>query len=855
MLAVLAVALLVQVSQDAKGNRPDPTGSPSTRTSRVPTASAVRASPAPVIDGLDSDPVWASAPVISDFLEFEPNEGKEPRFRTEARVSYDSRNFYVFVRMYDAEPHKILKLLARRDVRTPSDQIKIMVDSYHDRRSGYEFAVNPAGVKRDYAIYNDGEEDGTWDAVWDAATTVDSLGWTAEFRIPLSQIRYPKAETHTFGLGIWRDIDRYKERTSWPLYRRNQAGLSSQLGEVNGILGLSSPRRLELTPYVVTKNVTLPRGDGFYHPQRLSGGLDFKYGLSSNLTVDGTVNPDFGQVEADPAVLNLSAFETFFQERRPFFMEGAGLLSFSMNCYAVNDCGSENLFYSRRIGRSPQLSGRYGDASSATGTTILGAAKVTGRTPGGLAIGMIEAITGRETGTEDRTIEPRSSFSVVRATQDFRGGETGIGMIATLVSRDQDDWTRNHLRSTAMVGGVDFRHRFLNSRFEIRGRLVGSRVTGSAGAIDATQTGSVHYFQRSDDNLAYDPTRTSLSGHAAQVQFAKVGGGILMFETSYQRVSPGFEANDLGFLRRADWQSWATWATLRFNKPGPFFRRLFWNFNEWNDWTAEGLPLQRAVNSNVHFELPNSFWMHAGGTWGGLGKTYCDRCSRGGPAVRVDQFVSPWFGVEGDSRWRVAPGVWLNYYRADGGRTESFNLSPWMNIRVSSRLSSSLGFNYTWNRDDRQWLGNITDQSQVTHYTFAHLVQRTASLSVRANYTASPTLSFQLYGEPFVSKGQYSNVRELADPRAARYEDRFQTYGDGSPPEGSEGFNFKQFRSNAVLRWEYRPGSALFLVWQHGRQDSEAAFGNRGLFGDFGRLFDARADNTFLVKFSYWIDR
>jgi len=610
-----------------------------------------------------------------------------------------------------------------------------------------------------------------------------------------------------------------------------------------------------LTPYAVTKNVTLPRGDDFYHPQRLSGGLDFKYGLSSNLTVDGTVNPDFGQVEADPAVLNLSAFETFFQERRPFFMEGAGLLSFHMNCYGRHGCGSENLFYSRRIGRSPQLSGRYGDAASATGTTILGAAKVTGRTPGGLAIGMIEAVTSRETGTEDRTIEPLASYSVLRATQDLRGGETGFGIIGTLVNRSQDEWTRDHLRSTAVVGGLDFRHRFLKSRFEARGRMVGSRVSGSEAAIAATQTSSVHFFQRPDDDLSYDPARTSLAGHAGQLQFAKVGGGILLFETSYQRVSPGFEANDLGFLRRADWQSWATWATLRFNQPGPFFRRLFWSFTEWNDWTSGGLPLERAVNTGVSLELPNSAWVHAGGTWGGLGGVYCDHCARGGPALRTDQTLSSFIAVEGDARLRAVPGAWLGYGRADGGRTESFNLGPSMEFRVSSRFTSSLGFSYGWNRDDRQWFGNLTGQAGTIHYTFAHLVQRTASLSARMNFTATPTLTVQVYAEPFVSKGRYSDVRELADPRAPEYSDRFRTYGNGTPPQGSEGFNFKQFRSNAVLRWEYRPGSALFLVWQHGRQDSEPRYGTRSLWGDVGHLFGAPADNTFLVKFSYWIDR
>jgi hypothetical protein len=818
------------------------------------TAIAAKAVRAPVIDGKDDDEVWRDAPKINAFQEFDPNPGKAPRFATEVRVAYDARNFYVFIRAFDPEPKRILKLLARRDIRTASDQLKIIVDSYHDRRSGYEFAVNPAGVKRDYAISNDGNEDDAWDGVWEAGTQVDSLGWTAEFRIPLSQMRYAQAESNTFGFAVWRDIDRYKERVSWPLYENNKAGLSSQLGEVHGLRGLAAPRRLEIAPYAVTKNITVPKpGNRFDHPQKYTGGLDFKYGLSSNLTIDGTVNPDFGQVESDPAVLNLGAFETFFQERRPFFIEGAGLLSYSINCYAVNDCGSENLFYSRRIGRAPQLAGP--DDAANTGTNILGAAKLTGRTTKGLSIGLLDAYTGREEGALNNTIEPRTNYAVVRANQDLRGGQTSIGFIGTSVDRSLDPFTRADLRSSAMVGGLDFRHRFSRSRYEVNARIAGSRVTGSAEAIDATQRSSVHYFQRPDGELDYDPTRTSLGGSSSQLKFGKVGGGQIRFETSYQRVSAGFEANDLGFLRRADWQDQATWATLQFNKPGPFFRRLFWNFNEWNDWTIKGLPLEHAVNSNVHFELPNSFFIHMGGTLGGLGTVYCDRCARGGPALRTSQYLAPWLGIQGDTRWVAVPSIWFNWWKADGGRTHSFNVNPTMAFRIFTGWTATLGMNYSWNTDDRQPFGNFTDLSALTHYTFAHLVQRTASVQARANFTASPTLTFQAYVEPFISKGTYSRVRELDDPRADSYDARLKAY-TGPEAASPGGFNFKQFRSNVVLRWEYRPGSALFLVWQQGRQDFENGQGNRSFRQDLSWLFDqAHPDNTFLVKISYWLDR
>ncbi|MEP7066830.1 MAG: DUF5916 domain-containing protein, partial [Gemmatimonadota bacterium] len=369
------------------------------------TATATRALRKPVIDGRDDDEVWRSAQPITGFRQFSPVANGEVRFRTEAKVAYDDQNFYVFIRMFDPHPDSILRLLGRRDVRVASDQIKIIVDSYHDRRTGYEFAVNPAGVKRDYAVYSDISEDGSWDGVWEAGTTIDSLGWTAEFRIPLSQLRYADSKTHTFGFGIWRDIDRYKERDSWPEYRQSDSRLMSQLGSVEKIDGIPSPHRLEVAPYVVAKNVSEDPFSGNARNQKFSAGANVKYGLTSNLTLDASVNPDFGQVESDPSVLNLSAFETFFAEQRPFFLEGTGIYSFQVNCNQVN-CNNEGLFYSRRIGRSPQLGNLYGDASSPTATTILGATKLTGRLSSGTSIGVLDAVTQRADGPLGQTLEP-----------------------------------------------------------------------------------------------------------------------------------------------------------------------------------------------------------------------------------------------------------------------------------------------------------------------------------------------------------------------------------------------------------------------------------------------------------------
>jgi hypothetical protein len=508
------------------------------------------------------------------------------------------------------------------------------------------------------------------------------------------------------------------------------------------------------------------------------------------------------------------------------------------------------------VGRAPALSGAYGDARSPQASTILGAGKLTGRLPNGLSLGVLEAVTAREVGTQSRTIEPLTNFAALRAQQDLGGGETTIGAMVTAVHRDNDQWTEHVLRRSAYVGAADFRHRFLGRRFEVAGSLALSRVTGTAAALDVTQTNSVHNFQRPDAGLDYDPTRTSLMGDAEELFFRKVGGGMIRFETAYQRRSPGFETNDLGFLRRADEQSWNTWGAIQFRKPQAFFRQGFWNFNWWQFWTTEGLPTERAANTNAHFQLTNNWWAHAGGTISQIGGTFCDRCARGGPAVRRDLAMSAWSGIEGDSRFPVVPFLWFNYWRGDGGRSEYVGISPSLDLRVASRLTTSLGMDFSRNRDDKQWFGNLTDTvTNVTSYTFAHLEQRTASVNWRLDYTFSPTLSLQLYASPFVSKGTYSNVRELADPRAERYPDRFQPYADTAVANNPGGFNFKQFRSNAVLRWEYRPGSTLFVVWSQGRDDFESREGVRSFDDDFGRLFDAYPMNTFLVKVSYWLNR
>lgn len=825
------------------------------------TATAVRVTQPPTVDGRDDDEVWKTAPRYGEFRTFEPTVDKDPRFRTEFRAAYDAKNLYVFVRMFDPHPDSIMRALTRRDNRGPSDQIKVIVDSYHDRRSGYQFAVNPGGVKRDYSISNDNDEDGSWDGIWDVATRVDSAGWTAEYRIPLSQLRYGGGDANTFGFGIWRDIERYKERVAWPLWNPKVAGLASQLGSLTGMSGLSTERRIEATPYVVSKNVQRQNSLGSYRrAQEASLGGDVKIGITPNVTLDATINPDFGQVEADPSVVNLTAFESFFSERRPFFVEGTGLYRFELNCYIVVDCNTnEGLFYSRRIGRSPALRSAYGDESTPTATTIAAAAKLTGRTAGGLSFGMLEAYTPKVLGTsgggsERRTVEPATNFSVLRANQDLRGGEAGISLIGTAVNRSLDEWTSPFMSNGAYAAGLTFRNRFSKRRYELAGQFAASRLTGSREAIWRTQRNSVHYYQQPGDDMAVDSSRTSLSGYAAQVKFGKYSGGITRFETSVVRQSAGFDVNDLGYLRRADLMDWSTWAALSFREARGIYRWAQLNANHWETWNTSGLRTQNAVNFNGHMGLRNNWDVHLGGTFDGLTSTYCDRCTRGGPVVREERGFYPWGGVNTDSRRKVSGGIWYNGRFYDAGRSSGWSLSPYVNFLFSTQLQVGVNTSFSQTDDNTQWLGNFADAGGTTHYAFARLDQQVTSMSLRVNYTMTPDLTFELYAAPFTANISYSDVRELsATPRADRYDDRFQSY---TAPAGTQmAYKVTELHGNAVVRWEYRPGSTVFVVWQHGRSQFTDQQLGQSWASDYRDLFDLHPDNTFLVKFAYWLNR
>ncbi len=863
VLFALAVAPSLAAAQILASNGAPPTSVAIAGLADARIASASRATIAPVLDGRTDDPAWAQAQVIDKFLEYEPTEGAETRFKTEARVTFDDKNLYVLVRMYDPAPDSIISLLSRRDVRTQSEQVKLVIDSYNDKRTAYQFCVNPAGVKRDFYVYNDNVEDASWDAVWDVATTIDSVGWVAEFRIPFSQLRFANKPEHTFGLMIVRDIARTNARISWPLYSRSKQGYVSQSGEIGGITNIPTPRRLEIAPYAVVKSVTNEGEDAtgretYTHPTLGSYGADIKYGLSSNLTLDATINPDFGQVEADPATLNLTAFETFREERRPFFLEGMGIFTFRTNCQDI-DTGCRGLFYSRRIGRAPGLGGASGDALA---TTILGATKITGRLGSGLSVGFLNALTQHEVGAEGTTIEPQTNYAVARLRQDLNKGSSDIGLMMTAVNRRLDAVTRPAMAREAYAIGLDGRHRFWSNNYEVAAMLSGSTVRGDPEAIASIQRSSVHYYQRPDDDAEYDPTQDNLIGDAQRISMSKFGGGITRFQSVLQRYSTGYELNDLGWLQRADEIMFRNWFALQFTKPTKYWRRANFNSNYWRYWSSEGLPTREGVNTNWHVQLQNQWWLNWGITVSDFaGRSYDDRNSRGGPAIRRDASYDVWTGVEGDSRWQITPFLFGGTWRNNEGQSKGHWVEPSFNYRFSTRFNGGVYFYYEWQHEDDQFFDRFgATGHDSTHYAFAELDQTTVNVTTRINFTATPNLSLQFYAQPFISKGTFMNLRDLTDPQNVSYEGRFQPFTrdcDGAAsatPCDPGGFDFKQLNTNAVVRWEYRPGSTIFFVWQQGRFRDVGRPSDFEGIQDYRDLFALHPNNTFLIKASYWFN-
>lgn len=806
-----------------------------------------------LIDGEPTEASWAKAPLIADFVQRRPAEGAAPMFKTEARVLFDTANLYVSLTAFDPEPSKIEGQLTRRDTISSSDWLSVYIDSYHDKRTAYEFGVNPAGVKYDRYWFNDSNSDVSWDAVWDAAVSRSATGWRAEFRIPFSQLRFNPAQTTTFGFALGRILARVDEASTWPLLPRSASGFVSSFGELTGLSFAQPLKKLEITPYAVTELTTKPVDSA--NPLTKSPdpagalGVDLKYAVAPGLTFTGTVNPDFGQVEADPAVVNLSGFETFFPEKRPFFVEGSGTFSFDIDC---NDGSCTGLFYSRRIGRTPHrsVSGPAGGyATAPENTTIYGAGKLTGRI-GKFSIGALNAVTSREDatlssgGVQTKTpVEPATSYSVLRANREF-ANQSRLGFMVTSTNRKLSDELK-FLPANAYTGGADVDIR-IGKQYNLAAYVAGSSVQGSADAIAGIQRSTVHSFQRPGaESFSYDPTRTTLNGHSGSISIGKIAGRRTRFNSNVAYRSPGFDINDVGFLERADEISQSNWFQLRSDTPNKWRRSININFNQWSGYNFDGDRRYAGGNINSHVTLQSNWSI--GGGYNVQGRGFADRLTRGGPGGYVNGNTNGWGYINSDPRKPVTANLNISGY-SDGKGSSNFNLSPGIGWRPRTNLSLNASIGFTKGHADSQWITNQTT-GNTTRYVFGHLEQTTVSLTARVNYTIKPTLTLQIYAQPFVSAGAYSKFKELKNGRAKNYDDRYAPYAYGGSPD----FNYRSFRTTNVLRWEYRPGSALFVVWQQGRED----FVNDGAFQfgqNLGDLFGTPATNVFLVKFSRWLN-
>jgi hypothetical protein len=901
LLPLAALSLLLPASHARAQNPPNtsqPVGTPTAPVAgAVKVMRATRTSSTINIDGKLNEAAWASATPATDFTQSYPDIGAKPTDATEVRILYDDDALYVGVRMFDSHPELIAAQLARRDATgIYSDWLHVMVDSYHDRRTSFRFSVNPRAVQKDVLEFDDRNgEDLNWDAVWQVATLVDSAGWTAEYRIPFSQLRFgsaPAGVERVWGIQIMRDVARRNERDSWSPWKTTDPGFVSFEGDLAGIMDIPTPKRLEIMPYVSAKLTRAP-GDPanpFYRANdaKPSAGADLKYGLPSGLTLTATINPDFGQVEVDPAVVNLSAYETFFPEKRPFFVEGANIF----NIGSINggpSYGSQQIFYSRRIGRSPQrfVNAQFVDAPDAT--TILGAGKLTGKV-GQWTVGVLNALTAAEkarvvdaSSVESTTaVEPLTNYFVGRLRRDFRDGNTLLSLGGTAVNRSLSDTVfRNILRSSADVGSLDFEHRWANKQWSLTGALSESRINGSRPVIRSAQQSSARYYQRPDaDYLEVDTTANSLTGHSIKLGLNKSGDW--SFSATAKDLSPGFEVNDLGFMGRVDYRNLGSSVSYNNQKPGKLLRgyNLFAGTN--HAWNHGGDKIWTSFFNQVTLNFNNLWSVYAGGEYDP--SAIDDRLTRGGPRGRQPTQSGAWTQINTDQRKTVSYTLNADYYW-DQDHGYAKDLSVGLDGRPSSSVHVTFSPGLSLFHNTIQYVRASADPLAIStygrRYVLADIHQTTLSATTRVEWTLSPLLSLQLYAQPFASAGQYKGFKELATPGTRSY----NVYGrdNGSTvtpvtdptsgkiisytidPDGATGlapqfsignpdFRTHSLRGNAVVRWEYRPGSALFFVWQQQRSDFLPFEGDFRTGRDTREIF-GRPANVFLVKATYWFAR
>ncbi len=843
-------------------------------------ARATRVDTPPKLDGRLDDAVWQSTPVERDFRRDVPSDGHAAAQGTEVRVVYDRDALYVGVRLFDDTPALVSRRLNRRDsFELFNDVFFVLIDSYHDHRSQFVFGVTPAGERRDAIGAGDGASlDPSWDPVWEAATHIDSVGWVAEMRIPFSQLRFPPDSQQLWGIQFRRDIVRAGEAVDWNWSPRTEPGSVSKYGHLVGLHDLPAPRRLELLPYA-SSQARLTQGADRRNPfddgrvASAAGGLDLKYGLTSDLTLTATANPDFGQVEADPAVVNLTAFEVFFQERRPFFVEGASAFEFG------NSLTDNRFFYSRRIGRAPSLSAAgtaaYVDAPIAT--SILGAAKLSGRTRSGWTIGLLEALTDREVaqradasgaGIGDRVVEPMTNFTTARVRHEDVQGTRGFGAFASTVNRALGAETRDSLTSSALTGGVDFYRRFKGNAYQLTGWLGGSSVRGSPFAMTTLQRRPSRYFQRPDqDYLHLDSSRTSLGGIAGNARFQKSSG------TNYYVVdgvffTPGLELNDAGFQTQGDRIRMGGEVGHQWLTPGKYFRNALLATYGLQALNFGGNNVQRYAGVNASASTLGFTSLGANVRY--YARSLDDRETRGGPLLQQPASLSVSGSIGSDGRKFVSGGGAIELQRDERGGTQ-VTLGPRLRLQPRSGWDAELSTMLQRTKSKAFYVTTVRDalatQTFGSRYVLAGLLRNTMSTSLRLNAYFTPNLTLQTYAQPLVATGNYRGFKEIVSGR----DFRFNTYGgadapisfdapsnqyrvdpDGAGPASTFGFSNPDFhvvslRSNVVLRWEYSPGSTIFLAWNNSGANVESDPRFRPL-GDLGDVFRSDMRHVFLIK-------
>jgi hypothetical protein len=802
----------------------------------------------PHIDGILNDLAWENVEWSDQFVQIIPFENIRPTEQTQFKLTYDDDNLYFAIRAFDSAPDSIAKRLSRRD-EFDGDWVKIHLDSYHDLLTGYTFGVNAAGVKGDQKITNDDDFDDNWDPIWYVKTSIDKEGWVAEMRIPLTQLRFGKQDAYIWGLQITRQLFRKGERTAWQFVSENASGWVHHFGEIYGIKDIKPQKQKDLTPYVLGKmeNYKKETNNPYADGRDFSGaiGLDGKIGLTNDITLDFTINPDFGQVEADPSEVNLTTYETYLSEKRAFFIEGQDILS-----HSIEVGGSDNLFYSRRIGRrpgySPTIDSDNEYVKMPQNTTILGAFKVTGKTKKGLSIGLMETVTqkeiaeiaafnsdsalGNEYSLRQETVEPLTNYFVGRVEKDLNNSNTRVGLMATATNRDNStDALKENMHSAAYTGGVNFSHQWKDKTYYVNFNAIAGQVQGSKEFIATTQNSAPHFFQRSDaSHVEVDSTRTSLTGYGGAFEIGKAGNGKWRYESTVSLRSPGLNLNDMGYIRRNDLINQSFWVSYSEIVPKSFYRNYGFYVGQWSSATMEVEYQSFGVEAQFDIQFKNQWYAELGGSK--EGKYLSPNELRGGPSLLYDGYNKLWTYIESDSRKNVVFSLTgRTGYR--GGYSTAFNkLYLEVDLQLSDAFKVSLEPGVFTEYDKIAYVTTENDFDEV-RYIRGYLKKIETNLILRFTYNITPDFTIQYYGMPFISAGKYQDFKYITDYRADNFNDRFALYSpeqiaynavedaytidenkDGQVDYsfGNPNYNVLEFNSNLVLRWEYLPGSTVY---------------------------------------------